>query len=116
MADFDFTNPPIQFAELDSDQGKKWNEQCCKVFYDEGYVRLGNINGVYARNYVRSYERIRDFEVFPDDIWVVSFPKCGTSNNKKFYYFIALFHRIYKNLNIFNLKELLGRRKWCGAL
>lgn len=77
MTDFDFSNPPVEFSELDSEQGKKWNEQCCSLFYDEGYVRLGKIKGVYARNYVRSFERIRDFKVLPDDVWVVSFPKCG---------------------------------------
>lgn len=77
MSDFDFSSPPVQFSELECEQGKKWNEQCCNLFYDEGYVKLGNIKGVYARNYVRFFERIRDFQVFPDDVWVVSFPKCG---------------------------------------
>lgn len=29
-------------------------------------------------------ERIRNFEVFPDDTWVITFPKCGTIHKTNF--------------------------------
>jgi len=28
--------------------------------------------------FIKCFPRIRNFEVFPDDTWVASFPKCGT--------------------------------------
>ncbi|CAL8122462.1 unnamed protein product [Orchesella dallaii] len=90
MTDFDFANPPIDFSELsDSEIGRQWEEQCHKVFYDEGWVRLGKIKACFARNYVRYYERIRDFQTQPDDIWVSSFPKCGTTWTQEMVYCIA---------------------------
>lgn len=78
MAEFDFSKAAIEFEELSStEEGKKWESHCHPVFYDEGWIRLGKIKAVFARNYVRYYQRIRDFQTLPDDIWVSSYPKCG---------------------------------------
>lgn len=32
-----------------------------------------------VRKYQQFAERIRDFPVYPDDIWIVTYPKCGTT-------------------------------------
>lgn len=32
-----------------------------------------------VRKYQQFAERIRDFVVYPDDIWIVTYPKCGTT-------------------------------------
>lgn len=79
MAAFDFSKSPVEFEELsDSKVGRAWEAHCHKLSYDEPWVRMGKIKAVFARSYVRYYERIRDFQVQNDDVWVSSFPKCGT--------------------------------------
>lgn len=32
-----------------------------------------------AKKFENFYEEIKNVEVFPDDIWVISYPKCGTT-------------------------------------
>ena len=34
---------------------------------------------VQPENYKRFAKKIRDFKVYPDDTWVITFPKCGTT-------------------------------------
>lgn len=38
-----------------------------------------NRYGVMIETYLPLAERIKNFEVFEDDVWVVTFPKCGTT-------------------------------------
>jgi hypothetical protein len=68
----------VEYEELESPEGKRWNEHS-NVTYDEGYIKLGSVKGVFARSYLKYYERIKNFCILDDDLWVVSFPKTGNS-------------------------------------
>ncbi|KAK6620455.1 hypothetical protein RUM44_006856 [Polyplax serrata] len=34
---------------------------------------------VLTYNFKNNFSKVRDFEVFPDDVWIVTYPKCGTT-------------------------------------
>ncbi len=46
--------------------------------FSKGFVRLQPYNQVMPRVYAGFERRIREMEARPDDVWVASFPKCGT--------------------------------------
>ena len=47
------------------------------IFYGDLVVHPSKC--VLNEKYKEYAERIRDFKVYPDDVWVVTFPKCGTT-------------------------------------
>ena len=47
--------------------------------YKEGYVRIHPSGFVFIKETVQYLDRIRNFEVKDDDIWICTFPKCGTT-------------------------------------
>ncbi len=46
-----------------------------------GVAKFGKVNGVVVPGFVKQEEvdRLRSFKLYPDDIWVVTFPKCVTT-------------------------------------
>ncbi|CAH1389884.1 unnamed protein product [Nezara viridula] len=42
-------------------------------------VRVKPSGLVMPKEFIKYMERIRNFEVRPDDVWVISYPKCGTT-------------------------------------
>jgi len=47
--------------------------------FESGFVRIQPGGSVLPRSYVSHHARIRGLEVHEDDIWISSFPKCGTT-------------------------------------
>ncbi|PSN52266.1 hypothetical protein C0J52_08335 [Blattella germanica] len=43
----------------------------------EGMIRIWPSGCAMPKIYRENAERIRNFEVRPDDVWIVTFPKCG---------------------------------------
>lgn len=54
---------------------KEISSNCDDMFTAE--VLFKNDGCMLPRTYLRHAERIRNLEVRPDDVWVISFPKCG---------------------------------------
>ena len=50
-----------------------------QVFYKNGFVRLQPSGVVMPREFASFQKMIAEFRVRPDDVWVASFPKCGTT-------------------------------------
>jgi hypothetical protein len=99
----------VEYTELDTTEGKEWNKLCSPEIYDEGYIRLGKTKGVFARSYLTFYDRIKNFHIRDDDVWIVSFPKTG----KKCVHSIIIDHF---SLFFFSSKKAQhGHRKWFGA-
>ena len=44
-------------------------------------LSLHRINGLLVPDYVKQEEvdKLKDFQLYPDDVWVVTYPKCGTT-------------------------------------
>ena len=68
----------------------KWNplsedlEAKLREIFDEGSVSLGNVKseplGVHCPAYMpKVAEEIYNMKVRPDDIWIMTYPKCGTT-------------------------------------
>lgn len=49
----------------------------CQGFMPAGEIRLKETGVILPKGYPIYHDRIRDFEVREDDIWVISYPKCG---------------------------------------
>lgn len=66
----------VSYEELAGQVYEKFNKDM--VSFKNGFVRLQPYNQVLPRCFLNYEKRIKDFEVRPDDVWVASFPKCGT--------------------------------------
>lgn len=56
------------------------NETNFPGYYKYLEISDGVNRSVLTEKYVEQYQkRIEDFEVFEDDVWVITFPKCGTT-------------------------------------
>ncbi|XP_071445164.1 luciferin sulfotransferase-like [Hetaerina americana] len=77
--------------------GNKLDDLLLKDFtssFREGYVRVGkgyaNKKGIILPSYYKNFEpRIRNTEVKEDDVWVVSYPKTGTTWSQEMVWLIA---------------------------
>ncbi|BES99393.1 Sulfotransferase domain [Nesidiocoris tenuis] len=54
-----------------------------------GDVRIQPSGLVMPKEFVPDIDRIREFEVRPDDVWLISFPKCGTTWSQELIWLIG---------------------------
>ncbi|XP_052126965.1 luciferin sulfotransferase-like [Frankliniella occidentalis] len=59
--------------------GCKVAEQCGSDMMPPANVAVGQGGWALSDNFLKYRDAIRDMEVRPSDIWVLSFPKCGTT-------------------------------------
>jgi hypothetical protein len=68
----------VEYEELETPEGRAWKEHCSDTF-DEGFIKLGKVKAVVPPNMLNYYDRIKNFRIMDDDVWIVSFPKSGKS-------------------------------------
>lgn len=68
----------LKFEEL-TDEITVAMKELCKGKMPTGEIKVSPSNTALPANYANIAKRIRDMEVRDDDIWIVTFPKCGTT-------------------------------------
>jgi hypothetical protein len=67
----------IRVEPLKEPIAAKLREECRSSIYPAASVRLFPSGCAHTAYFLQYAERFRDFEVRQDDVWVVSYPKCG---------------------------------------
>ncbi|XP_022184433.1 luciferin sulfotransferase isoform X1 [Nilaparvata lugens] len=70
---------PIRVETLGDSLSEKLRLSCKPGLMPMGGVRVFPSGCVMPTEYVPYAERLRHFSVRPDDVWVISYPKCGTT-------------------------------------
>jgi len=72
---------PIQGVKVEElDENESYKKFMSKQnAYKEGFIRLLPYNQIMPKEYIKYAKRIHDFEIKQDDVWISSFPKCGTT-------------------------------------
>jgi len=72
---------PIEGVKVEELEGNESYEKFLSQqnAYKEGFIRLLPYNQIMPKEYIKYAKRIHDFEVKDDDVWISSFPKCGTT-------------------------------------
>ncbi|KAF2893637.1 hypothetical protein ILUMI_12538 [Ignelater luminosus] len=83
--------------------GKIIDEEMLSEFCTK-YIMVGQDRTVFASYYLQYVEEIKNFEVYDDDVWVVSFPKTGTTWTQEMVWIIA------NNLDFEGAKKSLRER------
>lgn len=65
----------VEFSVIEKSLTKLFQEHFPS--YTEGLVRGDPGGFVLSPQYARNAEQLRNFEPRSDDVWVVTFPKCG---------------------------------------
>lgn len=83
--------------------------------YSEGLVRSEPGGFVGPPEFGRHIDEFIHFQTREDDVWVVTFPKCGS--NIKSFMVLKITCAVNHNNCLFywHLKEQLGPKKWCGC-
>lgn len=68
----------VDHEVLDDETSKKMQD-ACKDLMAPPEIRMLPSGCVLPAKFLEYIQRIRDMEVRPDDIWVCSYPKCGTT-------------------------------------
>ncbi|XP_075212042.1 luciferin sulfotransferase-like [Lycorma delicatula] len=71
--------PPIKVEPLNDNLSEKLRNSCKPGLMPMGGVKVYPSECVMPTEYVPYAERLRHFTVRPDDVWVISYPKCGTT-------------------------------------
>ncbi|KAG5678031.1 hypothetical protein PVAND_007738 [Polypedilum vanderplanki] len=67
----------MEFCDLEDKYGQKFIEG---KNFKSIEIKNGNTKCVMVKKYWSEYlEDMKNFEVFEDDVWVISYPKCGTT-------------------------------------
>lgn len=68
---------PIEFTVLADDLSEELRASCKPGLMPMAGVRVSPSNCAMPEEYELYAERLRNFEVYEDDTWVISYPKCG---------------------------------------
>lgn len=70
----------LNFQEIQSEINQKVNSPGCNNYVEVTSDRHPEKSCVLIKKYQEiCADRIKNFQVFSDDVWVLSFPKCGTT-------------------------------------
>ncbi|XP_066993078.2 luciferin sulfotransferase [Anabrus simplex] len=75
--------------ELTDPIALKLKANCHNTRYPAGSYRVQPSGCIVTKLYPGHAERLRDFEVREDDIWIVSYPKCGTTWTQELVWMLA---------------------------
>lgn len=67
----------VKVVELEGEAYENFHKNTPQ--FPNGFVRLEPYNQVVPRCFLKDLEKIRDFQITDEDIWVSTFPKCGTT-------------------------------------
>lgn len=67
----------VAVEEIDDEALREFSKH--QEAFPSGFVRIQPYGQVFPRGYLAVEKEIADFEVRQDDIWISSFPKCGTT-------------------------------------
>ncbi|XP_069674635.1 luciferin sulfotransferase-like [Periplaneta americana] len=79
----------IRVEALEEPIAAKLREECRSDTYPAASVRVFPSGCAHTDCYQKSAERFRDFEIREDDVWVASYPKCGTTWTQEMVWLIA---------------------------
>lgn len=69
----------LEFEDITDELTKKIEEKCKPGLMPVAGIRVIPSNCVMPREFKPYAERLMNFEVREDDVWVISYPKCGTT-------------------------------------
>lgn len=67
----------VRMEPLEEPIAVKLQKECRSVIYPAASVRLFPSGCAHTPYFSKYAERLRNFEIREDDVWVVSYPKCG---------------------------------------
>jgi hypothetical protein len=67
----------IRVEPLEDPVAAKLEKDCRSPVYPAASVRVFPSGCAHTSFFLQHAERFRDFEIREDDVWVVSYPKCG---------------------------------------
>jgi hypothetical protein len=67
----------IRVEPLKEPAAAKLQEECRSSIYPAASVRVFPSGCAHTAYFLQYAERFRNFEIREDDVWVVSYPKCG---------------------------------------
>ncbi|XP_066994996.2 luciferin sulfotransferase [Anabrus simplex] len=68
----------LQFEDVKSSLGEQFRTSN-RRFYSKGSVRVSPSDCILPVRYKQFADRIKNFEVREDDVWIITYPKCGTT-------------------------------------
>jgi hypothetical protein len=67
----------IRVEPLEDPAAEKLREECRSPIYPTASVRVFPSGCAHTSYFLQYAQSFRDFEIREDDVWVVSYPKCG---------------------------------------
>ncbi|KAF2902890.1 hypothetical protein ILUMI_03295 [Ignelater luminosus] len=81
-------NCDYEEVNLDDEVGQIIKDGILSEFYNK-FIRIGKDGSVFSNLYLYYAEEIKNFEVYDDDVWVISYPKTGATWTQEMVWMIA---------------------------
>ncbi|KAF2893634.1 hypothetical protein ILUMI_12535 [Ignelater luminosus] len=81
-------NEYYEQISLDDEVGTILKEEILSDFYNK-FIVIGENGSVFSNLYLYYSEEIKNFEVYDDDVWVISYPKAGATWTQEMVWMIA---------------------------